>query len=172
MYLPFSDWFGSKRTSVWIQINLKMVNTIWFQVDSIRFRKYFSVCSRKIRQNRRYEPTFSPNLLPSIHLFFLHAFRLKKLRKKLFFCIRLRTLRISWDIKKWLLLEGVGVCMPGYVSDDSKTEIWFRVYFLTSKYIYYKNATIRFWMFQAFYNTDLIHKHDFELMDLLIDSLS
>ena len=44
LYLQYSDWFGSKRTSVWIQINRKMVNTIWFQVDLIRFRKYFSEC--------------------------------------------------------------------------------------------------------------------------------
>jgi len=43
-YLPFSNWFGSKRTSVWIQINRKMVNTIWFRVDLTRFRKYFSGC--------------------------------------------------------------------------------------------------------------------------------
>ena len=39
MYLPFSDWFGSKRTSVWIQIIRKMVNRIWFRVDLIRFQK-------------------------------------------------------------------------------------------------------------------------------------
>ena len=45
LYLPFSDWFESKRTSVWIQMNRKMVNTIWFRVDLIRFRKDFSVCS-------------------------------------------------------------------------------------------------------------------------------
>ena len=44
LYLPFSDWFGSKRASVWIQINRKMVDTIWFQVDSIRLRENFSVC--------------------------------------------------------------------------------------------------------------------------------
>ena len=44
LYFPFSDWFGSKRTSVWFQINRRMVNTIWFQFDLIRFRKYFSVC--------------------------------------------------------------------------------------------------------------------------------
>ena len=29
LYLPFSDWFGSKRKSVWIQIYWEMVNTIW-----------------------------------------------------------------------------------------------------------------------------------------------
>ena len=28
LYLPFPDWFGTKRTSVWFKINLKMVNTI------------------------------------------------------------------------------------------------------------------------------------------------
>ena len=34
LYLPFSCWFGSKRTSVWFQINRNsMVNTIWFRVD-------------------------------------------------------------------------------------------------------------------------------------------
>ena len=37
LYLPFSDWFWSKRTSVWIQINRRAVNTIWFRVDLIRF---------------------------------------------------------------------------------------------------------------------------------------
>ena len=44
LHLPFSDWFGSKQMSLWIQINRKMVNTIWFRVDLIGFRKYFSVC--------------------------------------------------------------------------------------------------------------------------------
>ena len=45
LYLPFSDWFGTKSTSIWIQINRKMVNTIWFRVDLISFRKDFSVCN-------------------------------------------------------------------------------------------------------------------------------
>ena len=44
LYLPFSSWFRSKRTSVWIKINWKMANTIWFRVDFIRFLKDFSVC--------------------------------------------------------------------------------------------------------------------------------
>ena len=30
---------------IWIHINCKMVNTIWFRVDLIRFRKYFFVCT-------------------------------------------------------------------------------------------------------------------------------
>ena len=30
LYLPLSDWFGTKWKSVWFQINRKMVNTIWF----------------------------------------------------------------------------------------------------------------------------------------------
>ena len=46
LHLPYSDWFESKRTSVWIQINRKMVNTFWFQVDLIRFLKYLSVCNK------------------------------------------------------------------------------------------------------------------------------
>ena len=32
--------------SVWYQINRKMVNNIWFRFDLIRFRKYFSVCTK------------------------------------------------------------------------------------------------------------------------------
>ena len=31
LYLLFSDWFRSKRKSVWIQISREMVNTIWFR---------------------------------------------------------------------------------------------------------------------------------------------
>ena len=33
-----------QRTSVWFQINQKIVNIIWFRFDLIRFRKDFSVC--------------------------------------------------------------------------------------------------------------------------------
>ena len=44
LYLPHSDWFGTKRTSVWFHINRKMVNTNWFRFDSIGFQKYFPVC--------------------------------------------------------------------------------------------------------------------------------
>ena len=43
-YLSFSGWFETKRRSVWFPINRKMVNTIWFWGDLIRFRKDFSVC--------------------------------------------------------------------------------------------------------------------------------
>ena len=45
LYLPFFVWFRSKRTSVWFQINGKLVNSIWFRVDLTSFRKYFSLCS-------------------------------------------------------------------------------------------------------------------------------
>ena len=60
LYLPFSDWFGSKRTSVWFQINRCMVNTIWFRVDSIGFRKDFSVCSVKRKMRRKIIPHYIP----------------------------------------------------------------------------------------------------------------
>ena len=43
LYLPFSDWFGTKLTSVWFQINRNMVNTIWYRFDLIRFGKDISV---------------------------------------------------------------------------------------------------------------------------------
>ena len=44
LYSPFSDWFRTKRMSVWFQIKQKIVNTIWFRFDVIWFRKDFSVC--------------------------------------------------------------------------------------------------------------------------------
>ena len=34
--------YQTKWFKIRFEINLKMVNTIWFRVDSIRFRKYFS----------------------------------------------------------------------------------------------------------------------------------
>ena len=43
-YLPFSDWFGTKRTSVWVQINLKMINTNRFRFELTRLKKILSVC--------------------------------------------------------------------------------------------------------------------------------
>ena len=43
LYLPFFDWIGTQRRFVWYQINRKIVNTIWFWIDLIRFRKDFSV---------------------------------------------------------------------------------------------------------------------------------
>ena len=44
---PFSDWIGTKRKSVWFQVNRKVIITIWCRVDLIRLRKYFSVCTRR-----------------------------------------------------------------------------------------------------------------------------
>ena len=49
LYLPFSNWFGSKRTSVWFRINRKMVNKIWFRVDLITFLCVYITCERKFR---------------------------------------------------------------------------------------------------------------------------
>ena len=43
--LSSSDWFISNRTFVWIQINGKMVYTIWFRFDLISIWKDFSVCT-------------------------------------------------------------------------------------------------------------------------------
>ena len=45
LYSPFSDWFGSKMTSVWIKINRKIVNKICFQVDLIRLLLNVSACN-------------------------------------------------------------------------------------------------------------------------------
>ena len=44
MYLPLSNWFGTKRMSVWFKINRKMVNIFWFWFDLIRLWKDFSLC--------------------------------------------------------------------------------------------------------------------------------
>ena len=44
LYLPLFVSFWTKRTSVLFQVTRKMVNTIWFRRDLIRFGKYFSAC--------------------------------------------------------------------------------------------------------------------------------
>ena len=55
LYLPFSDWFGTKRTvSVWFQIDREMLNTIWFRFDLIRFGKDFSVCRTCVTSTNRF----------------------------------------------------------------------------------------------------------------------
>ena len=43
LYLPLADSFATNQTTVWFQIIQKMLNTIRFRVDVIRFRKDFSV---------------------------------------------------------------------------------------------------------------------------------
>ena len=51
LHLPHSDRFGSKRKSVWIQINRDMVNTIRFRFELTKFQKVFSVCGLNQDQN-------------------------------------------------------------------------------------------------------------------------
>ena len=48
LYLPFSDWFRTKRKPVWSQINRKRLTIIWFWLDSARIRKDVSVCSYSV----------------------------------------------------------------------------------------------------------------------------
>ena len=45
LYLPFSNWFGTKQMSSWFQIDRTMKNTILFRFHLIQFRKDFSVCT-------------------------------------------------------------------------------------------------------------------------------
>ena len=55
LYLPCTYWFGTKRkVFLWLQIKLKMVNTIWFRFELIRFQKYLSACNTVIIINNVY----------------------------------------------------------------------------------------------------------------------
>ena len=54
LYIPFSDWFGSKRTFVWFYINRKMVDTIWLRLDLISYREDFSVCTVQWPQGNKF----------------------------------------------------------------------------------------------------------------------
>jgi len=53
-YLPFSDRFGTKRMSVWFQINRNMVNTIWFRFD---FEKISLCVDSYLRYTDKNSPT-------------------------------------------------------------------------------------------------------------------
>jgi len=64
LYLPFSDWFWIKRTSVWFQINQKMVYTIWFRFDLIRF---LCVSKRSGRNHPRYQLGYRPDNMYYVH---------------------------------------------------------------------------------------------------------
>ena len=75
LYLKCTDWLSTKQTSIWFQINWKMVNTIWFLFDSIRFWKDFSVL-----------------ILQSVQVIFTEPLRLGS-NKSLRFFIRLRYLK-------------------------------------------------------------------------------
>ena len=59
LYLPFSDWFGTKRTYVWFQINLKVVNTIWFKFDLIRFTCVYEHAHRNLIKSARNQIVFT-----------------------------------------------------------------------------------------------------------------
>ena len=48
LYLPYIDWFRTKRTSLWFQINQEMVNTIWFRFDLIIFRKDLQIFGKDL----------------------------------------------------------------------------------------------------------------------------
>ena len=75
LYLPFSYWFRTKQTSVWFQINRKMVNTIWFLFGLMRFRNDFSVCAgkttaatpRTVRETSFLSASWVPNLRHLLH---------------------------------------------------------------------------------------------------------
>jgi len=49
-----SDWYGTKKNSVWLQIDRKMVTTIQIWFNSTSFRKYFCVCMHTQGNNHRH----------------------------------------------------------------------------------------------------------------------
>ena len=56
---------------VWIQINWKMVNTIWFRFDLIVFRKYFSVCTTVLHNDTFEEFWVRNQIRERIIMFFI-----------------------------------------------------------------------------------------------------
>ena len=59
-------------TSVWIQINQKMVNTIWFRVDLTRFQKTVSACTSACRHRCSWPIAIDDS--ETHHLGFLYIF--------------------------------------------------------------------------------------------------
>ena len=51
LYSSFSNWFGTRRTSVWFKINRKMLNTIWFP-------EWFNKISKRFLTQRSRLPPF------------------------------------------------------------------------------------------------------------------
>ena len=82
--LAFYDRFGTKWMSDWLQINRKMVNTIWYRFDMIRFRKDFSVCT--YIQKRLYSGARNEGLAVVYLLLYKH----KNKPSSLYICISFR----------------------------------------------------------------------------------
>ena len=83
LYLPFLNSFEAKRTSIWFQINRKIVNTIWFRLDLIRFRKK-NQCVRDIWIPTKWgELIFSPKIMLR-EFIFLHILEGRNIYKYIF----------------------------------------------------------------------------------------
>ena len=87
LYLPFSGWFGSNRTSVWIQINRKMVYTICFRFD------YFSFHFIYLYFHSEYISCFIPSEKPLFNPFF-QPFLLTPQKSKM------TTAQLEWAAKE------------------------------------------------------------------------
>ena len=65
MHLLFSDRFRTKRTSVWFQVNRKMVNTIWFDINTSLIPRIVIWIRDILVKYLRKCPTFTPFRLPT-----------------------------------------------------------------------------------------------------------
>ena len=98
LYLPFSDLFGTKRTSISFQSNRCMVNTIWFGLDLIRCAH----CSHSSLQNLPRNWHNGNPLNSSIRYWCddLEVFRGSSIR---YWCDTPRVSRGSWFVPQWCL---------------------------------------------------------------------
>ena len=87
LHLPFSGWFGSNRTSVWIQINRKIVYTICFRFD------YFSFHFIYLYFHSEYISCFIPSEKPLFNPFF-QPFLLTPQKSKM------TTAQLEWAAKE------------------------------------------------------------------------
>ena len=95
-YLPFSDWFGTKRTSVWFQNNREIVNTIWFLFNLIKFGKYFSVCDLESLVCGQFQMVYELGVLCILNLFAAYfSFITSEQSERSFFLIWIHVVDVS-----------------------------------------------------------------------------
>ena len=80
-YLPFFDWFGTKRNTVWFQINWKLVNNIWFNQN----QKPISRCLLQTNVNDLlHSSCWQPDMIYTLYICIVYIYILHSILEYLY----------------------------------------------------------------------------------------
>ena len=115
-----------KRTRPFVfQINRKMVNTIWFRVDLIRFGKYFSVCTRVSGGAKTPQPDCFRHEVP---ISCVHTLKVTSDS-----CVKSTQIRLCFH---WFLTESTEFCLVDNQSGNGKYNLISGLFNKNQKWIF------------------------------------